>query len=134
MLEQSLILLHSAGSLPLAPGLAANIQESLDSLKVQRILDQFINNAAGPHAAAERQRAVGLLHGLLASSSSAPAHGLRGLFGASPEGQAAADGVAAAAGITPEFIAQVVQQLSCAELVAMADWDRVASRASSTTW
>lgn len=134
MLEQSLILLHSAGSPPLAPVLAANIQESLDSLKVQRILDQFVNNAGGPHAAAERQRAVGLLHGLLASSGSAPAHGLRGLFGASAEGQAAADGVAAAAGITPQFIAQIVQQLSCAELVAMADWDRVASRASSTSW
>src|SRR5690242_8734712 len=52
VLEQSLILLHSAGSPPLAPGLAANIQESLDSLKVQRILDQFTSNAEGPHAAA----------------------------------------------------------------------------------
>lgn len=136
MLEQSLILLHSAGSPPLAPGLAANIQESLDSLKVQRILDQFTSNAEGPHAAAERQRAVGLLHGLLASSTSGPARGLRSLLGAagSQEAQTAAEQAAAAAGVTPEFISQIVQHLNCAELVAMADWDRVASRASSTTW
>jgi len=139
VLEQSLILLHSAGSPPLAPGLAANIQESLDGLKVQRILDQFTTSTSsdGPHAAAERQRAVGLLHGLLAGSTSAPARGgLRGLLGAagSQEAQAAAEAAAAAAGVTPELIQQVVQHMSCAELVAMAEWDRVAVRASSTSW
>ena len=138
MLEQSLILLHSAGSPPLAPGLAANIQDSLDSLKVSRILDQFTSTTSsdGPHAAAERQRAVGLLHGLVSVSSSGPSRGLRGLLGGagSHEAQAAAEAAAAAAGVTPEFISQVVSHMDCAELVGMADWDRVAQHTTSTSW
>lgn len=138
MLEQCLILLHSAGSPALAPVLTANIQEALDSLKVQRILDQLTCSTStdGPHAAAERQRAIGLLHGLLASGSSGANRGLRGLLGGAgnQEAQAAAEAAAAAAGVTPDFISQVVAQMSSAELLAMADWDRVAQRATSTKW
>jgi hypothetical protein len=131
VLEQSLILLHNAGSPPLAPSLTANIQESLDALKVQRILDQFTSSTDGPQAAAERQRAVGLLHGLLATSTNAPARGLRGLLGAADSQEAAVGAAAAAAGVTPVFMCQVVEQMSCTELVAMADWDKVSS---STSW
>lgn len=143
MLEEGLARLHAAGEAPLAASLAADIQQALDSLALARVRDQFKSGSSNEPS--ERSRAVALLHDLLAGGGSRAGAAaarysgpLMGLLGgaaaAAAAGDAAAAGMVGTAGVTPEVVREVVDHMTSAEVVAMADWDQVARRANSTHW
>uniref|UniRef100_A0A383WG92 Uncharacterized protein n=1 Tax=Tetradesmus obliquus TaxID=3088 RepID=A0A383WG92_TETOB len=158
VLEDALALLQSGGEPPLAPGLAADIQDAVDNFAVQRILDQ-LRGPMTAEAAPARRRAISMLRALLskgagggaaAAGSSMPRMmGLGGGFFASmgsangsiaaaaASGDEAAQGGAAANGaaaVTSDYIRLVVDCLSSSELVGMAPWEQVARNAASTPW
>jgi hypothetical protein len=155
VLEDALALLQSAGEPPLAPGLAADIQDAVDNFVVQRILDQ-LRGPMTQEAAPARRRAISMLRGLLSkgpSGAAAPSSMSRMMLGsgffasmgaassANGSAAAAANGVEAAPGsaaganaVTAEYIRLVVDCLTSQELVGMANWEQVAKNASSTTW
>eukprot|EP00882_Tetradesmus_deserticola_P023043 GHRQ01025074.1.p1 GENE.GHRQ01025074.1~~GHRQ01025074.1.p1 ORF type:complete len:372 (+),score=123.53 GHRQ01025074.1:139-1254(+) len=151
VLEDALALLQSAGEPPLAPGLAADIQDAVDNFVVQRILDQ-LRGPRTQEAAPARRRAISMLRELLAKgpNGAAPSSAMLGggFFAsmgaagttngsASANGSEAAHGGAARAGlsgVTSDYIRLVVDCLTSQELVGMANWEQVAKSASSTSW
>jgi hypothetical protein len=150
VLEDALALLQSAGEPPLAPGLAADIQDAVDNFVVPRILDQ-LRSPMTQEAAPARRRAISMLRGLLSkgpggadASSSMSRMMLGGGFFASMGAASSANGSAAAnsseavaAGanaVTAEYVRLLVDRLTSQELVGMANWEQVAKNASSTTW
>jgi hypothetical protein len=153
VLEDALALLQSAGTPPLAPDLAADIQDAVENFVVQRILDQ-LRGPMTQEAAPARRRAISMLRGLLskgtsstaAGSSSMPRMMLGGGFFASmaaassTNGSGAANGDeavpagAAANAVTADYIRLVVDCLTSQELVGMANWEQVAKNAGTTSW
>jgi hypothetical protein len=150
VLEDALALLQSAGEPPLAPGLAADIQDAVDNFVVQRILDQ-LRSPMTQEAAPARRRAISMLRGLLSKGpggADAPSSMSRMMLGGgffasmgaanSANGSAAANGseavAAGANAVTADYIRLVVDCLTSQELVGMANWEQVAKNASSTTW
>jgi hypothetical protein len=143
VLEEGLARLQAVGQPPLAPGLAADIEQAVENLMVHRLRDQF--RAGGSFEPSERARAVGLLRNLLtpgaagaassrSGSGSGPLRSILGGGGAS--GSAAGDAALSVItqGVTPEVISEIVVHLDATEVVDMAPWDQVARRAGSTPW
>lgn len=141
VLEDALALLQSAGEPPLAPSLAADIQNAVDGFVVQRILDQ-LRGPMTPDAAGARRKAVAMLKDLLSKGSGpvVPRMLGGGFFAsaapaASENGSTSAEsGLGSDAAVTADYIRLVVDCLTSQELVGMANWEQVARSTSSTTW
>lgn len=112
-MEEAQSLLQQAGDPPLAAGLQADIQEGLESMVINRILDQLRSPSTAQTAAA-RRRAVSLLKDLL-DQGPAPRAG----------------GVA----VTSDYIRLVVDCMASFEIVNMvSSWEQVARNGNSITW
>lgn len=112
-MEEALSLLQQAGEPALAPGLQTDIQDGLESMVINRILDQ-LRSPNTAEAAPARRRAVGLLRELL-DKGPAPRAG----------------GVA----VTADYIRLVVDCMASFEIVNMvSNWEQVAKSANTIAW
>eukprot|EP00878_Enallax_costatus_P019404 GHUV01020473.1.p1 GENE.GHUV01020473.1~~GHUV01020473.1.p1 ORF type:complete len:718 (+),score=275.07 GHUV01020473.1:56-2209(+) len=112
-MEEALSLLQQAGEPPLAPALQSDIKDGLESMVINRILDQ-LRSPNTAEAAPARRRAIGLLRDLLDQ-------------GPTPK----AGGVA----VTSDYIRLVVDCMASFEIVAMVtSWEQVARTATTISW
>ncbi|KAK9818230.1 hypothetical protein WJX72_009142 [[Myrmecia] bisecta] len=113
-MEEALAVLRDAGSPPLAPVLAAEIEESLQELKPHCVLDQ-LKLPLGLEHAATRKQAISVLKALLAH----------------PEAASRKDGSSA---VDAGYVKAALERLTSGELVLLLEWVEVARDSSNIPW
>ncbi|KAL6765947.1 hypothetical protein V8C86DRAFT_2452334 [Haematococcus lacustris] len=118
-LEEALQLLQSGSATgqPLAPELSREVRVSLAELRSQCALEQ-VSGSLRPDQQDVRKRAVRTIRELLRP----------------PAGTADASSSQVASSVPPEFVAKLVEQLTCEELVLLLEWDTVARNPGAYNW
>ena len=125
-LEEALQLLQSAGGATLAPQLYRNINEGLASLRSQCALE----DVAGPilHETKDaRKKAVRAIREMLRAADTAVAVSTSSSTGGSSSSSGAAV-------VGPETVQQLLQHLTCEEVVHLQEWEALAKHPAQHKW